>query len=122
MIRWAVGGVLEAGLSDDVLQRWDDELPQTSAAAFAALRSRLKAEAELRAQADRPALDVAAVDALIADQLAAPIQRARRYQTLQALVHCTRRSLLPNPEVSDSDREAWVQEIRRMEAQGLGRG
>ena len=43
----------------------------------------------------------------------------RRYQTLQALVNCTRRSLLPDPNVRQKDREAWQIEINRLEAMGI---
>ena len=119
MIRWAVGDVLPEPIPDETLERWDRELPQESAAAFAALRSRLRAEADLRVQTDRAGLDVEAVDLIVADQLSAPIERTRRYQTLQALVHCTRRSLLPDPQVTDQQRAAWVDELRQMELQGV---
>jgi hypothetical protein len=42
-----------------------------------------------------------------------------RYQTLQALVNYTRRSLLPDANVTDAQREAWEVEIRKLELQGI---
>ena len=56
---------------------------------------------------------------LVRDQIPPAIGLTRRYQTLQALVNCTRRSLLPDPNVSDQDREAWEIEIRKLEAMGI---
>ena len=59
------------------------------------------------------------VMALIEDLLPPAIGETRRYQTLQALVNCTRRSLMPNPDVTDDEREAWSHEIRQLEAKGI---
>lgn len=56
---------------------------------------------------------------LIHDQLPADIETTRRYQLLQAYMNTTRRSLLPNPEHADRDREAWTKELRVLEAQGV---
>lgn len=56
---------------------------------------------------------------LIHDQLPADIETTRRYQLLQAYMNTTRRSLLPDPENADRDREAWAQELRELEAQGV---
>jgi hypothetical protein len=53
------------------------------------------------------------------DHLPPAIALTRRYQTLQALVNCTRRSLLPDPEVDESGRQAWAEEIRELEARGI---
>jgi hypothetical protein len=61
----------------------------------------------------------AEVVAIVRDQLPAAIGLTRRYQTLQALVNCTRRSLLPNPQVTEQDREAWQMEIRKLEQFGI---
>jgi hypothetical protein len=56
---------------------------------------------------------------MIADFQQPAIGPTRRYQTLQALVNCTRRSLLPDPKVTDEQRAMWEQEIRLLEAQGI---
>ena len=81
-----------------------------SAAAFASLRSQLKAELPNTKEE---------LIALIRDHLPPAIQQTRRYQSLQALVNCTRRSLLPNPDISDDERAGWELEIRQLEREGI---
>jgi hypothetical protein len=88
-----------------------------SAAGFAALRSELKAKAKLVGKKGK--LTMEEVMTLIKDLLPPAIGETRRYQTLQALVNCTRRSLMPNPDVTDEEREAWSHEIRQLEAKGI---
>ncbi len=110
-IRWVLQATPLGG-DEEVVERLDrDVLAATySAAAFASLRSQLKAE--------RPA-DEAELIELIRDHLPPAIQRTRHYQTLQALVNCTRRSLLPDPTISDSERAKWEQEIHQLEREGI---
>jgi hypothetical protein len=84
-----------------------------SAASFASLRS------ELLAKAKGGKLSIEAVIEIVNDHLPPAIALARRYQTLQALVNCTRRSLLPDPNVTDEDREKWSEELRKLEAMGI---
>lgn len=97
----------------DMVQRMNDELlpASYSAAAFASLRSLLKATEprtwdELRAA--------------VYDQIPPAIGATREYQTLQALINCTRRSLLPDPDVSDADRRSWEKRARALELDGIG--
>ncbi|MCA9192727.1 MAG: ATP-binding protein [Planctomycetales bacterium] len=111
-IRWMLKPTGAIGQSDSMLDWLDDEgLPNDfSAAGFAALRSQLKAippqsEFELRAS--------------IGDFLQPAIKQTRRYQTLQALLNCTRRSLLPDPQVTEEQRALWEQEIHQLETQGI---
>jgi hypothetical protein len=109
-IKWMLepAGDVATGLTE-----WLDEegLPaEFSAAGFAALRSQIKAippqsEFELKES--------------IADFIQPAIGPTRRYQTLQALVNCTRRSLLPDPKVTDEQRALWEKEISLLEAQGI---
>ncbi len=102
-----------AGAAGENLTDWLDKegLPaEFSAAGFAALRSQIRAippqsEFELKES--------------IADFIQPAIGPTRRYQTLQALVNCTRRSLLPDPQVTDEQRALWEQEISLLEAQGI---
>lgn len=102
-----------AGAAGEGLLQWLDEegLPQEfSAAGFAALRSQIKAippqsEFELKES--------------IGDFIQPAIGQTRRYQMLQALVNCTRRSLLPDPRVTEEQRALWEQEISLLEAQGI---
>ena len=56
---------------------------------------------------------------VVRDLIPPAIRETRRYQTLQALANCTRRSLLPDPDVDDDQREQWAAEIRDLEAQGI---
>ncbi|MBM3238377.1 ATP-binding protein [Candidatus Poribacteria bacterium] len=84
-----------------------------SAASFASLRS------ELLAKAKGGKLAIEAVIEIVNDHLPPAIALARRYQTLQALVNCTRRSLLPDPNVTDEAREKWGAELRKLEAMGI---
>ncbi len=82
-----------------------------SAAAFTALRSRLKAGG---------VKTIDQVVEIVRDQIPPAIGPARRFQTLQALINCTRRSLLPDPNVTEADRTQWEKEARAIEAMGLG--
>ena len=112
-----LAGVLEPALGKapdaETVARLDELTVGYSAAAFASLRSGLKARA-----ASGP-LEVEEVEAILRDYLPPAIGETRRYQTLQALVNCTRRSLLPDPDVTEDDRDAWQGEIRVLEARGI---
>ena len=59
------------------------------------------------------------VTAIVEDQILPAIGLTRKYQTLQALVNCTRRSLLPDPNVTEEQREKWQAEIRSLESLGI---
>jgi ATPase family associated with various cellular activities (AAA) len=109
-ITWMLKPAGEVGAN---LAGWMDKEalpPDFSAAGFAALRSQIKAippktEEELKA--------------IIGDFIQPAIGQTRRYQTLQALVNCTRRSLLPDPKVTDEQRALWEREISLLESQGI---
>ena len=115
-IRWVLSATMldgsDAPPSDELARQLDEEiLPKDySAAAFASLRSLLKA-LEPESWAD--------VRAAIYDQISPNIGATREYQTLQALLNCTRRSLLPDPDISDEDRAAWDRRIRELEMEGI---
>ena len=114
-IQWMVDPVLKRPLQKDELAQLDKRTKEYAAASFASVRAELKARALKRdgALAFKDILD--AVDDLIPPAIGG----ARRYQTLQALVNCTRKSLLPNPNVTPQERKAWEDEIRMLEAQGI---
>ena len=112
--RWAVSPLLKDP-SDEDLERLAAAMSQPSAAGFAALRSNLKAHA-IRHPDARGVDDVLSI---VHDQLTPDIAATRRYQTLQALINCTRRSLLPDPDVTDEERGAWHREIHALEAMGI---
>ena len=108
-IRWVAGSVLESP-SDEDLDKIDELTSGYSAAAFASLRSQLKG-------CDAKTIDQ--VIEIVNDLILPDIESTRRYQTLQALLNCTRRSLLPSEEVTKRDREGWHQEILALQAQGI---
>ena len=112
---WTVKSSLKDELDEPQTQQLL-ELTQTySAASFASLKSELKAAVALKG--DRLAfVDLLAV---IQDALSPAIGLTRRYQTLQALVNCTRKSLLPDPTVGEKERRGWETEIRALEAMGI---
>lgn len=108
-INWVLGAVLDEP-SDTDITRMDEMSKGYSAAAFASLRSQLKA-AEVKT--------IDEVVEIVRDHIPPAIGLTRRYQTLQAMINCTRRSLLPNPDFTDKDREAWQLEIRDLERMGI---
>ncbi len=115
-IRWVVAAapledVPEASFAEFVDELDREVLPADySAAGFAALRSQIKAM--------RPGTREELL-AITKDQIPPAIGLTRRYQTLQALLNCTRRSLLPDPEAASEERLRWEQEIKELERQGI---
>jgi hypothetical protein len=109
-IRWMLK---PTNIVDDALVDWLDQegLEQDfSSAGYAALRSQLKAI---------PPANQDELKTTIRDFMQPAIKQTRRYQTLQALINCTRRSLLPDPNVSEKDRAQMEEEIRLLELQGI---
>jgi len=113
-IRWMVGPVLGDGLDEGALSALTLATKRFAAANFAAIRAELRSRQRLG-----EALDLEGTLAAIHDHLPPPIEETRRYQTLQALVNCTRRSLLPDPDTTDEERAAWAREIAELEARGM---
>jgi hypothetical protein len=115
-IGWVVGAapledISEAGVADLVNELDRDVLPaEYSSAGFAALRSQIKA---IQPSTRDELLGI------IKDQIPPAIGLTRRYQTLQALLNCTRRSLLPDPTITQLARQQWEREIRELESQGV---
>ena len=107
-IRWVAEGVLESPSEED-LAKIDELTAGYSAAAFSSLRSQLKA-------ADAHTIEQ--VVEIVNDLILPAIGPTRRYQTLQALLNCTRRSLLPDENITEADREEWRQEILQLELAG----
>lgn len=109
-IRWMLK---PTNLVNDPLVDWLDAegLEQDySSAGYAALRSQFKAI---------PPKDETELKEMIRDFIQPAIKQTRRYQTLQALINCTRRSLLPDPNITDEERAKMEDEIRELEAQGI---
>jgi len=112
-LRWMVKPVIKGTLRAADIESLEAATEGFYSAAYASLRS------ELKARAGTGKMTVEAAIEVIGDYLSPDIGPARRYQTLQALMNCSRRSLLPDPEVTDEEREGWSQEIRALEAQGV---
>lgn len=112
---WALDSVLpihSPGLKGMTVEKLLEHIPKDySAASFTSLKNNLAYKKQF-----------ATLEELVAeikDFIQPAIGQTRRYQTLQALVNCTRRSLLPNPEVNEKDREKWELEILELEAKGI---
>jgi SpoVK/Ycf46/Vps4 family AAA+-type ATPase len=118
-IKWVLAGVMQNPADEDVAKL--DELTEGySAAGFASVRSHLQAHRP----DDKSDMPIARVAELVGDHIPPDIGLTRRYQTLQALVNCTRRSLLPLEDPDDRDaceklRDGWQREIRELEATGI---
>lgn len=117
-ITWVLRGVTAQPGEEDVAAL--DALTENySAAAFASLRSHLQA----RAAACNAEMSMDQISRLVRDHIPPAIGLTRRYQTLQAMLNCTRRSLLPASDASGFDvgkkRREWEKEIRQLEAMGI---
>lgn len=113
-LRWTLKGATTGDLTDAQLKQLVEATAKFSTAGFAALRSELRA----KASRNKGPMDLDQVLAVVSDLLPPAIEETRRYQTLQALINCTRRSLLPNPNVDEAQRQAWAAELRTLEARG----
>jgi AAA+ superfamily predicted ATPase len=114
-LKWVIKPVRPEGLNAEQLKRLEEQTRGYSAASFASLRSELKA----RAKREGGQLDFEKIVAIVVDNMSPAIEETRRYQTLQALVNCTRRSLLPDPNVTDLQRRQWAEELRLLEGKGV---
>jgi hypothetical protein len=112
-IEWMVAPALGGGLPDEQVRGLDEATEGFSAATFSSLRG------ELKAKAARAKMSYEDVLSTVRDRMQPAIGLTRRYQALQALTNCTRRSLLPDPEAGDDVRAAWQREMRELEAQGI---
>ena len=122
-LRWTIGKVFADPLSEEAVEQLLEITEDYSAASFASLRSDLEAASLFKkeAQAAPDQVGKLTLDEIIAvaeDRILPDIGPIRRYQTLQALVNCTRKSLLPC-EYSSEIRESWVKQIAQLEALGV---
>jgi len=114
-IRWMLKDCVQEidGGIEALVNEFEPVCAEYSSATYSSLRSILKARAKTQK------LSPDQVKHIMRDVLQPDIRATRRYQTLQALVNCTRRSLLPDPNVSDQTRSDWMAEIQRLELGGL---
>ena len=111
-IRWSVSDVYGHKLDPTVMDKLREITEGYSAASFASLRS------DLRAEAKEDQLTLDQIIEVAEDRILPNVGAIRRYQTLQALINCTRKSLLPM-DYSPELREKWAQEIRSLEQSGM---
>ena len=115
-LNWVVQPVLGKKPSAEQLRSLKNATASCSAAGYASLRSELKA----KSASSGGRLSFETILEIIRDHLPPAITATRRYQTLQALVNCTRRRLLPEEVKSDPKiRERWETELLRLESQGI---
>ena len=118
-LRWTIAKVFPGSLPDDAVERLLKVTEDYSAASFASLRSDLEAASLLKKNSETT--DKLTLDEIIAvaeDRILPNIGPIRQYQTLQALLNCTRKSLLPG-DYSPEIRESWLKQIARLEATGV---
>lgn len=112
-LRWTLHNVFRDEIPDEKLKLLLSLTEGYSAASFASLR------ADLEAAKNRDgALSVDEIVDVISDRILPNIGPVRQYQTLQAFLNCTRKSLLPvdySPEI----RESWLKQIAQLEATGI---
>ena len=113
-IKWAIRDVFNGAMNDAVMERMLQVTKGYAAASFASLRS------DLRAGAKDGSLSIDQILEITDDRIVPDIGPVRRYQTLHALMSCTRKSLLPG-DYSPQIRGEWIVEIRRLEQLGVGR-
>ena len=118
-LRWTIEKVCAASLSEPEADRLLKVTEDYSAASFASLRSDLEAASLLKTNSQSTGeLTLDEIIAVAEDRILPNIGPIRQYQTLQALLNCTRKSLLPgaySPEI----RESWVKQIAQLEAIGI---
>jgi len=114
-MQWTLAPAVNGKLSDEQWAEFDRLTKGYSSSSFAALRSELKA----RAKRAGGKLEMEEVRKVVEDLIPPDIGDTRRYQTLQALMNCTRRSLLPDPSVSEQERQKWADEILALELKGV---
>ncbi len=118
-LRWTIAKVFPGALPDDAVERLLKVTADYSAASFASLRSDLEAATLLKKNSETPGkLTLDEIIAVAEDRILPNIGPIRHYQTLQALLNCTRKSLLPG-DYSPEIRESWVKQIAQLEAIGI---
>ncbi len=118
-LRWTIAKVSSSPFSEEEIERLLKVTEDYSAASFASLRSDLEAASLIKANSETTGeLTVDEIIAVAEDRILPNIGPIRQYQTLQALLNCTRKSLLPG-DYSPEIRESWVKQIAQLEAIGV---
>ena len=118
-LRWTIAKVSSSPFSEEDTDRLLKITEDYSAASFASLRSDLEAASLIKASSETTGeLTIDEIIAVAEDRILPNIGAIRQYQTLQALLNCTRKSLLPG-DYSPEIRESWVKQIAQLEALGV---
>lgn len=122
-IHWMIKPVFTKSESCETIKAAVDllkpHIKEYYAATFAEVRSDLKAYQSLN---KKNGLSIDDILKKIEDYIPPAVKKTRRYQTLQAMLNCTRLSLLPSMTEKDKlleAREDWQKEIFTLEAQGI---
>ncbi len=114
-LKWMIRPALKRVPTKKQMERLESMLHNYSAAGFASIRSELKARVAMKGSE----LTFRELMKILDDHIPPAIGDARRYQTLQALINCTRKSLLP-PALRDAAlRKKWETELRKLESRGV---
>ena len=112
-LRWTLSNVFSKNISDEEFKLILSHTEGYSAASFASLRADLEAVKSREGE-----LSVNEIVDVISDRILPNIGPIRQYQTLQAFLNCTRKSLLPG-DYSPEIRESWRQQIAQLETMGV---
>ena len=112
-LRWTLSNVFKGEIPDETFKLLLAHTEGYSAASFASLRADLEAAKNRDGE-----LSVEEIIDVISDRILPNIGPIRRYQTLQAFLNCTRKSLLP-VDYSPDVRESWIEQIAQLEAIGI---
>ncbi|MFH1029580.1 MAG: ATP-binding protein, partial [Pseudomonadota bacterium] len=111
-VRWMAKPVLDRELTPEQEKKLGEATNGFYAALFTDVRRGLISESELLGKK----LSFEEALAVISDYIPPAIELNREYQTLQALINCTRRSLLPDPNINEQKRQEWSMRIAALEA------
>ena len=112
-LQWTLSNVYTEPISDEAFELLLSHTEGYSAASFASLRADLEAAKNRQGE-----LTVDEIIDVISDRILPNIGPIRRYQTLQAFLNCTRKSLLP-VDYSPETRESWLEQIAQLEIMGV---
>ncbi|MCE2399382.1 ATP-binding protein [Candidatus Poribacteria bacterium] len=112
-LRWTLSNVFSGDIPDEAFKLLLSLTEGYSAASFASLRADLEAAKNREGK-----LSIDEIIDVISDRILPNIGPIRRYQTLQAFLNCTRKSLLP-VDYSPETRESWLEQIAQLEAMGI---
>jgi SpoVK/Ycf46/Vps4 family AAA+-type ATPase len=119
-LKWVLKDICSNDILNDrrFLNKLSKQTDVYSSASFASLK------AELKLRAKKKKLSKLQIEKIVWDILPADIHKTRRFQELQALVNCTRRSLISENILAKDDnfelkKEQWLDELHQFELEGI---